>query len=89
MNLQRLIVAGGSDTNGDDLRTTEASPLIQGPLVANPAPKNENPHMLNFTIWFLQYLLGGSTYQWENFKMVFLKSTLQFLVAFCFLNTNM
>ena len=35
MNLQRLIVAGGSDTNGDSLRTTEASPLVLGPLVAN------------------------------------------------------
>ena len=35
MNLQRLIVAGGSDTNGDDLRTTEASPLIQPRLVAH------------------------------------------------------
>ena len=35
MNFQRLIVAGGSDTNGNDLRTTEASPLIQGPLDAH------------------------------------------------------
>ena len=35
MNFQRLIVTGGSDANGNDLRTTEASPLIQGPLVAH------------------------------------------------------
>ena len=35
------------------------------------------------------YALGGSTYQWENFKVVFLKSTLYFLVAFCFLKANM
>ena len=33
--------------------------------------------------------LGGFTYQWENFKVVFLKSTLYFLVAFCFLKANM
>ena len=34
-------------------------------------------------------ILGGFTYQWENFKVVFLKSTLYFLVAFCFLKANM
>ena len=34
-------------------------------------------------------VLGGFTYQWENFKVVFLKSTLYFLVAFCFQKTNM
>ena len=33
--------------------------------------------------------LGGFTYQWENSKVVFLKSTLYFLVAFCFLKANM
>ena len=32
--------------------------------------------------------LGGFTYQWENFKVVFLKSTLYFLVAFVFLITK-
>ena len=34
-------------------------------------------------------ILGGFTYQWENFKVVFVKSTLYFLVAFCFLKANM
>ena len=33
-------------------------------------------------------VLGGFTYQWENFKVVFLKSTLYFLVAFVFLITK-
>ena len=33
-------------------------------------------------------ILGGSTYQWENFKVVFIKSTLQFLVAFYVLITK-
>ena len=32
--------------------------------------------------------LGGFTYQWENFKVIFLKSTLYFLVAFVFLITK-
>ena len=31
------------------------------------------------------WILGGFTYQWENFKVVFLKSTFYFLVAFVFL----
>ena len=33
-------------------------------------------------------IVGGFTYQWENFKAVFLKSTLYFLVAFVFLITK-
>ena len=32
--------------------------------------------------------LGGVTYQWENFKVVFWKSTLYFLIAFVFLVTK-
>ena len=62
---------------------------------------HKQPSLQRISSWQLQpsshmepgrrhnWLLGGFTYQWENFKVVFLKSTMQFLVVFCFLKTNM